>query len=311
MMQHWSSSEFPSRDRLGFWVDVVCRTLADLRCEPRRDRRFFGEIGHDELGPLKLVTVRSVAQRLSRSTGLSPSDTAGFYHVNITPAGRGLMDQDGREAAMGPGGFVFLDPTRPYVLDYASDYSAGILRVPRAMLRQRIGAPECFTALRVDGTRGLGAVISPMLHELPAQLPRIPKAVHERVADNIVDLLAAALLSAGDGAPLSARLTLTRVKFWIETHLPERLSGEEIAAQCRLSLRHLNRLFESQDTSLMQYVWERRLARCRRDLSDPAQRHRSISEIALAAGFNNLSHFSRVFHARFGTPAREARGKAQ
>jgi AraC-like DNA-binding protein len=68
-------------------------------------------------------------------------------------------------------------------------------------------------------------------------------------------------LSAGEGAPLSARLTLTRVKFWIETHLAEKLSGEEIARHCDLSLRHLNRLFESEDTSLMQYVWKRRLAR--------------------------------------------------
>jgi transcriptional regulator GlxA family with amidase domain len=97
------------------------------------------------------------------------------------------------------------------------------------------------------------------------------------------------------------------VKFWIETHLAEKLSGETIARHRRLSLRHLNRLFETEDTSLMHYVWERRLARCRRDLSDPAQRHRSISEIALAAGFNNLSHFSRVFHARFGLSARAVR----
>jgi AraC-like DNA-binding protein len=110
---------------------------------------------------------------------------------------------------------------------------------------------------------------------------------------DIVDLIACALLSTGGGAPLSAQLTLTRVKFWIESHLTEKLCGEEIARHCNLSLRHLNRLFESEDTSLMQYVWKRRLARSWRDLCDPAQRHRSIGEIALANGFNNLSHFSR------------------
>jgi AraC family transcriptional regulator, positive regulator of tynA and feaB len=175
------------------------------------------------------------------------------------------------------------------------------------MLLPRIGAPECFTALRVDRTSGLGAMVGSMLRGLPTLLPTIPKTAHERVANNIVDLVAAALLSTGEGAPLSARLTLTRVKFWIETHLAERLSGEEIASHCGFSLRHLNRLFEGEGTSVMHYVWERRLVRCWRDLSDRAQRHRSISEIALANGFNNPSHFSRVFHARFGLPARAAR----
>jgi AraC family transcriptional regulator, positive regulator of tynA and feaB len=181
------------------------------------------------------------------------------------------------------------------------------LRIPRSMLLQRIGVPECFTALRVDHASGLGAMVASMLRDLPAQLPTIPKTVHERVADNIVDLIAAALLSTGVGAPRSARLTLTRVKFWIETHLAEKLSGEEIANRCGLSLRQLNRLFEAEGASLMHYVWERRLARCWRDVSDPAQRHRSITEIALSNGFDNPSHFSRVFHARFGLPARAAR----
>jgi hypothetical protein len=104
MMQQWSSSEIPSRDRLAFWVDVVCRTFVSLRCEPRRDQKFFGEIGYDELGPLKLVTVRSIGQRVSRSTGLAASDSAGFYHINIMRTGRGLMDQDGRETELDSGG---------------------------------------------------------------------------------------------------------------------------------------------------------------------------------------------------------------
>jgi AraC-like DNA-binding protein len=306
MIQRWSSAEIVARERLAFWVDVVCRTLVNLRCEPTSDEKFFGEIDYNEFGPLKLVSVRSVAQRVSR-TGEAFGGAAGFFHVNIMRAGRGLMDQDGREAMLAPGGFVFSDSSRPYAIDFLDNFSAGVLRIPRSMLLQRIGAPECFTAVRVDPERGLGAMVASMLRDLPTQAPTIPETVRERVADNIVDLIAAALLSTGVGAQRSPRLTLTRVKFWIETHLAEKLSGEEIAHHCGLSLRQLNRLFEGEGASLMHYVWERRLARCWRDISDPAQRHRSITEIALANGFNNPSHFSRVFHARFGLPVRDAR----
>jgi hypothetical protein len=69
--------------------------------------------------------------------------------------------------------------------------------------------------------------------------------------------------------------------------------GCSLSWRCRIELG----VFEGEGTSVMHYVWERRLVRCWRDLSDRAQRHRSICEIALANGFNNPSHFSRPFNA--------------
>jgi transcriptional regulator GlxA family with amidase domain len=53
------------------------------------------------------------------------------------------------------------------------------------------------------------------------------------------------------------------------------------------------------------------MACCHRDLTDPAMRHRSISEIAFAAGFNDLSHFSRSYRARYGLLPRETRGSLE
>jgi AraC family transcriptional activator of tynA and feaB len=309
-MQQWSSFEISACDRLAFWVDAVCRTLVRLRCEPQRDQDFFGEIGCDELGPLKLVSVQSIAQRVTRLTDQPDGPSADFYHINIMQGGRGLMDQNGHEAELGPGGFVFSDSGRPYSINFVGSFSSSVLRIPRSMLLQRVGALDRFTALRVDGVTGLDAMVTSMLRELPAHLPAISASARERVAENIVDLIAAALLSAGERAPESARITLTRVKFWIETHLPERLSGEKIAGQCGLSVRHLNRLFASEGTSLMHHVWERRLARAHRDLIDPAMGHRSISDIALSVGFSDLSHFSRAYRDRYGVPPRDARSQA-
>jgi class 3 adenylate cyclase len=43
------------------------------------------------------------------------------------------------------------------------------------------------------------------------------------------------------------------------------------------------------------------------DLTDPAMRGRPVGEIAFAAGFNDLSHFSRAYRARYGCAPRDAR----
>ena len=130
--------------------------------------------------------------------------------------------------------------------------------------------------------------------------------MRKRVAENVIDLVATALLSESDEAQISSGMTHVRAKLWIEIHLAEDLSGEQIALECGVSVHHLNRLFARDGTSLMQYVWTRRLARCRRDLIDPMMRHRSIGEIALASGFKELSHFSRAYRAH-GRTARDDR----
>jgi AraC family transcriptional activator of tynA and feaB len=51
------------------------------------------------------------------------------------------------------------------------------------------------------------------------------------------------------------------------------------------------------------------LEECAEALRDPAQRGRTVTEIALSHGFNNPSHFSRVFRARYKTTPREYRAE--
>ena len=57
----------------------------------------------------------------------------------------------------------------------------------------------------------------------------------------------------------------------------------------------------------MRYVWDRRLTRCDREVTDPAMRGRRVRQIAFAADFNDLSHFSRAYRARYGCTPRCAR----
>jgi AraC-like DNA-binding protein len=49
------------------------------------------------------------------------------------------------------------------------------------------------------------------------------------------------------------------------------------------------------------------LAQCQRDLASPILAHRHVSEIAFAWGFNDVSHFGRVFRERYGLSPRDFR----
>ncbi len=96
----------------------------------------------------------------------------------------------------------------------------------------------------------------------------------------------------------------------IERHIADpMLSVDSVAAAFGISQRKLYYLFEPWD-GFASYVQKQRLAACRRALSDPAQRHLSVAEIAAAYGFTNSKSFSRAFRRHVGMTAREVRGLA-
>jgi AraC-like DNA-binding protein len=280
-----------------------------IESRPRRGVPFFGTLNAAMIGDIQLSQVASVAQTIVHGPRHIGHDSA-YVCLVVQIAGRGQISQDGREAELAPDDFAMTDSTRPFQLDFDREFALAALHVPYELMHRRIGPPERFTAHRIDGQRGFGGFLSSILRNLAPQLPDISAAAHQRVGGNVLDLVATGLLSDCEPAPIPSVMTRVRVKFWIDSHLAEDLSGERFAAACGISVRHLNRLFASEGTSLMHYSWERRLDHCRRDLTDPAMGHRPIGEIALAAGFKDLSHFSRAYRIRFGLTARDDRAAA-
>jgi AraC-like DNA-binding protein len=68
-------------------------------------------------------------------------------------------------------------------------------------------------------------------------------------------------------------------------------------------------LFKDEETSTMRYIWQRRLENCRNDLLAPINAGDRISDIAFRWGFNDLSHFSRVFKQRHDFSPKDYRQK--
>ena len=95
---------------------------------------------------------------------------------------------------------------------------------------------------------------------------------------------------------------LTRVQNYIEARLDQPISVHELAEVANLSTRHLNRLCRSAwHLAPMSYVIRQRLARASLLLTESTL---PIGEIALATGFSDPYHFSRMFRRHVGrTPS--------
>lgn len=83
-----------------------------------------------------------------------------------------------------------------------------------------------------------------------------------------------------------------------------------VAERVGVSVRYLHRLLEASGKTFSEHLLDRRLERAQRLLRDPRLAHSRIGELALQAGFSDLSHFNRSFRRRFGTTPTAARAEA-
>lgn len=85
------------------------------------------------------------------------------------------------------------------------------------------------------------------------------------------------------------------------------LRPEAVAAAVCMSRRSLYMLFKEHGLTPKQTIYDLRLERCKRALSDPSQHSRKIIDIAEEFGFGDVSTFSRLFKRRYGITPRDAR----
>lgn len=91
---------------------------------------------------------------------------------------------------------------------------------------------------------------------------------------------------------------LTRAIALIEENLAEPIPTCNLADELGISTRQLERLFgRFLNTSPKKYIMDQRLHRARNLI---VQTEQSVTEIAMACGFNSTSHFSKAFRNHFG-----------
>jgi AraC-like DNA-binding protein len=88
------------------------------------------------------------------------------------------------------------------------------------------------------------------------------------------------------------------------------VSPATVAAAHYISLRYLHNLFETQETTVADWIRRRRLERCRRDLLDPALRAEPVGSIGARWGLTSPAHFTRLFRGAYGLPPAAYRAEA-
>ncbi len=190
-------------------------------------------------------------------------------------------------------------------LRFAVDPDRLALLVGGAAERHTVTFPDAVMPEHVDSLVPLGLTLSRIF-----QSPENYTALYTEL---LVDtFLMRAALRWSNATNVARRRTrpgegrFRLVTDYIEDHLEQRISLEDLASLAGVSLFHFARGFKDAiGVSPHAYVTGRRVARARRLLSDPGL---SLAEVAARCGFSSQSHFTTIFRKTTGvTPARYRR----
>jgi AraC-like DNA-binding protein len=300
-----TTAEVAAARRFAFWREAVCETFVQLDCERLSDRPFAGEITTATTSTANFSRVKSRDHQVTRTARRIRQATEETVLVSLYLDGAGTIRQDGREAALRPGNFALYDSTRPYTLHLPGDFEQIVLHMPRDRMMHALGRTEPYTAIAVDGGTATGALALSCLREVAAIVPTADPDTADRLSGVAASLVAAALgerLGHMPAAPTWPRASLLyRAKAAIEDSLQlAELDTRFLAKRLTVSPRYLQALFQEEGTTVSAFIRERRLDRCREELSNPRLAGRSIGEVAYAAGFSDLAHFSKRFREAYG-----------
>jgi AraC-like DNA-binding protein len=312
---HLSTDEIAPPHRFAVWREALFQSEFNVDIEPISDTPFRARASVRTLPGLRLMSGGSSPATYRRNTRRVIRDDV------VLTFGRAVhvsARANGREATIQEGDAFFLPCGDCASIQVPHEGQFTSVRLPRAALAGNVIDLEDAYCRRIPRDTPALVLLKRYVALLDDEAEALADAsLQHSAVTHVYDLLAKTLGATRDAAAIAdgrgvrvARMKM--IKDDIARHLTEaRLSVHTVAARHKISARYVQRLFDESGSTFTQYVMEQRLERAYRLLRDPRLADRTMTTIAFASGFNDLSHFQRRFRGRYGTPPSELRAAAR
>ena len=312
LLMRFSTDAFAERERLTAWRDTV-GTLSRIDVEPLADVPFYAHVNVLVMPDLGLISGRGAVGRSSRTRAhvADGVDTLIFQYMSVS----GVARQIGRDIDVPAGDAITLSNADVGGFTFHGEQAAVGVVVPRAALGPFLYDPDAALVNPVPKENEALQLLKSYVGAIERE-PPTGEDLQRLAAAHVQDLVALALGATRDAAEIArtrgvraARLHAARTYVMRNLGRPE-LSAVHVAAHLGVTPRYLHMLFETEGVSLSEFLLIERLARAHRMLAALRHARETISAIASAAGFGDLSHFNRSFRRRYGCTPSDVRAAA-
>ena len=253
-------------------------------------------------------------------TLIAPGALERFYLMQIPLVGAAAIANGADRYVTGPGQAAVLNPQVPTTMIWEEGTRQVLVQIDRRPLMEHLSAQLGHRAEEtlafsgpMDLTTGPGATLRQMVMFLVAEADQGRVALGAGLMGRQVEGMLISGLLEGHRHDYRDRLGRVRAaprprhlrlaEGFIEAHLDQPLTVEEIAAAAGISPRGLQMVFRQyRDTTPLGFWRDARLARAHGDLVAGAG---SVTEVALKWGFSHFGRFSQAYAARYGISPRD------
>ena len=295
------------------WREELCRAFCGLDVQPSDGGNIDCHMRINLIGGLALAVPSGSSAQFSRTREVM-TDGCDDLVLVTSQWGRTPLMQDGREIPLVGSQMCLTDMSVLGKVGQDSNGELATTRIPRRTLLNVSPRAEDMLGTVLSENAVLRETIM-RYHALCADVShQLDVFGQQMMAQHLTDLISLLLGTGAEQADrlgnqgrAAAQLDLIRADA-LRNLGNQGLTIVGLARRYGLSSRQAQRLFERTGNTFTEFVLEQRLLLAHRQLSNPQNRHRKISDIAHSAGFSDLSYFNRVFRRRFGATPSDIRG---
>lgn len=298
----WSSESVAEADQFAYWQVAVDEVFGPMMVEGDDGAPFASRIVQTVVGPLTLSSVRAGRHRSRRTGPMAARHGDGSAYISIPEAGFLSGRQVLHEVTPRSGWLGLLSGAEPVTLAADADFRQLVIRMPAELIMPRLAAPAGVGM----STGPLCGLVGSAARHLFTRSSDFARADADRAAGQLAELIVSAFGRPAGSTP--RQLILQSAMDEAERRLADRtLNAAVLADRVHVSRRTLEKLFAERGTTAARWLLERRLERSRAELLSSSSADVSVEAIAQRCGFADRTHFSRVFHARFGASPSQLR----
>jgi AraC-like DNA-binding protein len=301
----FSSAQLPERERFASWDRLLNKWLLSVDTRPATEQPFPVSVQLRVL-PKARFGWGAIGASFNRRTRDEVANDNNDLMLFMNLGGTFQASQNGHEIGLRPGDAYLMACSERGTYDRPTNGSLLCVRLGQDLLAPQVRNLYDRTGRVIPAETDALRLLAGHVQMLTGQEPFRTPETCDVVTRHLSDLLALSLGATGDAAEMARAggaqaARLKAIQIYVERHAANpQLSSDTVAAKFRLSPRSLQRLFEDTGTTFSEFLRDARLTRAYAALGGAEMPGRSISDIALACGFGDISYFNRSFRARYG-----------